>query len=330
MTAGTVRWGIIGCGNVTEKKSGPAFQKVNNSSLVAVMRRDIEKAKDYAQRHGVPKWYGDAKALINDPDIDAIYVATPPGQHEAYAIEAIRSGKPVYVEKPMSTDLASCIRMKEASEKANVKLVIAHYRRRLPMFLKVKELIAAGSIGSIRTVRISMLQPDRSYITAATETNWRVDPALAGAGLFYDLAPHQLDLAVYFFGEPVTYYGISANQARLYAAEDVVTGVMQFPNNILFTGQWCYTTNECAEEDVFEIIGSGGTIRFPVFGFDITIEKGKTKEVLHFDPPEHIQQPMITDIVRYFRGETGNPCSPDDAIASMKVMESFAYGKRLV
>lgn len=330
MSAGSIRWGIIGCGDVTEKKSGPAFQKVNNSSLVAVMRRDIEKAKDYAQRHGVPKWYGNATTLINDPEIDAIYVATPPGQHEAYTLEALRAGKPVYVEKPMSTDLASCIRMKEASAKANVKLVIAHYRRRLPMFLKVKELLASGAVGSVRTVRISMLQANRSSITAPSETNWRVDPALAGAGLFYDLAPHQLDLVVYFFGEPVLYYGISANQAGLYKAEDVVTGVMQLPGNILFTGQWCYTTDESAEEDLFEIIGSAGTIRFPVFGHDITIEKGKTKEVIHFDPPEHIQQPMISDIVRYFRGETGNPCSADDAIASMKVMEAFAYGNRAV
>lgn len=329
MSTTQVHWGIIGCGNVTEKKSGPAFGKVPNSKLVAVMRRDATLAKDYAARHGIPKWYADATALINDPEINAIYIATPPGQHEAYALAALEAGKPVYVEKPMSTSLASCIRMKEAAEKNNNKLVIAHYRRRLPMFLKIKELIQSGYIGDTRTVRISMLQQNRSGITVATENNWRVDPALAGAGLFYDLAPHQLDLVVYFFGEPLSAYGISANQAGLYAAEDVVTGVLQLPNKILFTGQWCYTTDASGEEDLFEVIGSAGTIRFPVFGQEVTLTRGSEKEVIRFDPPEHIQQPMIAEIVRYFRGEGPNPCPAAAAIASMKVMEAFAYGNRI-
>lgn len=330
MSTTQIQWGIIGCGNVTEKKSGPAFSKVPNSRLLAVMRRDAAKAKDYAARHSVPKWYADANELISDPEINAIYIATPPGQHEAYAMAALAAGKPVYVEKPMSTDLASCVRMQEAAEKNNSKLVVAHYRRRLPMFLKIKELLQAGYIGDIRTVRISMLQQNRSGITVTTEDNWRVNPALAGAGLFYDLAPHQLDLVVYFLGVPLSSYGISANQAGLYAAEDVVTGVMQLPNKILFTGQWCYTTDTSGEEDLFELIGSAGTIRFPVFGQDVTIARGDEKEVLHFDPPEHIQQPMIAEIVQYFRGECPNPCSAADAIASMQVMETFAYGNRIV
>ena len=79
-----VKWGIIGCGDVTEVKSGPAFNKVKNSSLVAVMRRDGEKARDYAHRHNVPKWYSDAEALINDPDVNAVYVATPPSSHVSF------------------------------------------------------------------------------------------------------------------------------------------------------------------------------------------------------------------------------------------------------
>lgn len=323
-----IRWGIIGCGNVTEKKSGPAFNKVPDSALIAVMRRDTAKARDYAERHGVAKWYDDADQLINDPDINAIYIATPPGPHEAYVIAALAAGKNVYVEKPMSTTVASCLSMKAAAEKNQGKLCIAHYRRALPMFLKVKELIQSHAIGTIRTVRISMLQQDKSNVIASTETNWRVDPAVAGAGLFYDLAPHQLDLVVYFFGSPVAYYGISANQAGLYQAEDVVTGVMELPEKVLFTGQWCYTVGKGAEEDMFEIIGSEGKISFPVFGQEITITKGTEKEVIHFEPPAHIQQPMIEKIVQYFSGNGTNPCSASDAIESMQVMEAFAYGNK--
>jgi len=161
-----IRWGIIGCGNVTELKSGPAFNKVPNSSLVAVMRRDAALAKDYAKRHGVPKWYGHAADLINDPAINAIYIATPPKQHEEYAIAAMQAGKPVYVEKPMALDLAACKRMQEVSQETGVKLVVAHYRRALPLFQRVKALLDEQAIGQIRFARISLLQPDQSAMIA--------------------------------------------------------------------------------------------------------------------------------------------------------------------
>ncbi|NCI45634.1 Gfo/Idh/MocA family protein [Sediminibacterium soli] len=321
-----INWGIIGCGNVTELKSGPAFNKVPDSALVAVMRRDAEKAADYAQRHGVPKWYSDADALINDPDINAIYVATPPHRHEAYAVAAMQAGKPVYVEKPMSVDLASCMRMREAAEKTGTKLCIAHYRRALPMFLHIRQMIAEKKIGEVRTVRISLLQPDKSSVITQTANNWRVDPAVAGAGLFYDLAPHQLDLVQYFFGEPLKVLGLSANQAGLYKAEDVVSGMMHLPGNILFTGQWCYTVDPLLQEDIFEINGSKGRIRFSVFHTEVYVLADGKEETLSFLPPAHIQQPMITKVVRYFLGEGGNPCAAQDAIGSMRVMERFAYG----
>lgn len=322
-----ISWGIIGCGDVTELKSGPAFNKITGSSLGAVMRRDGTKAKDYAERHGVPKWYTDAAQLINDPSINAIYVATPPGSHEEYAIAALLAGKPVYVEKPMSTDTASCLRMQAVAEKTGGKLTVAHYRRGLPMFNKVKTLIHEKAIGDIRTVRLSMLQQDKSAIIANTGNNWRVDPAIAGAGLFYDLAPHQLDIILYFFGNPIESYGMSANLAGLYKAEDVVAGVMRLPDNILFTGQWCFTVSETAQEDICEITGSKGKISFPVFGHKLKVTTAAGEEMIDFEPPAHIQQPMIEKVVQYFSGKGENPCSAADAIESMKVMERFAYGK---
>lgn len=81
----TINWGIIGCGKVTEVKSGPGFQNAENSALVAVMRRNGELAKDYAERHNVPKWYDNAEDLLNDPEVDAVYIATPPAyQKKSY------------------------------------------------------------------------------------------------------------------------------------------------------------------------------------------------------------------------------------------------------
>ena len=328
-TKNHIAWGIIGCGNVTEIKSGPAFNLIANSSLEAVMRRDAEKAADYAKRHGVPKWYDTADALINDPKVTAIYIATPPHMHEQYAIAAMRAGKPVYVEKPMSLDTASCKKMMTVSVDTQVKLCVAHYRRALPMFLKIKQLLVDQSIGAIRSVRISMLQPDQSAMITQTTDNWRVNPALSGAGLFYDLAPHQLDLLVYFFGKPTAMFGFSANQAGLYTAEDIVTGILKLPDNVLFTGQWCFTTNAETKEDIFEIIGSEGKITFPVFGHTVHIKKGSVDELLQFEPPKHIQQPMIEKVTNYFNGIGHNPCSAADALTSMEIMEKFVYGDSL-
>src|SRR5665647_553178 len=127
-----INWGIIGCGDVTELKSGPAFNKVKNSCLVAVMRRDAAKAKDYAQRHHVPRWYTDANLLINDPEVNAIYIATPPSTHEAYTIAALAAGKPVYVEKPMTVSYKTAINMVDMATQKQGKLVVAHYRREQP------------------------------------------------------------------------------------------------------------------------------------------------------------------------------------------------------
>jgi predicted dehydrogenase len=184
-----IKWGMIGCGDVTEVKSGPAFNKVPNSSLVAVMRRDAEKAKDYAFRHGVPKWYADGEELINDPEVNAIYIATPPAQHEAYCLLALAAGKPVYVEKPMTLNAESGLRMEEASVRYDTKLTVAHYRRAQPMFLKVKSLLEDGVIGDVRFSSLQMLQPQQSDLIANVESNWRLDPAISGGGLFHDLAP---------------------------------------------------------------------------------------------------------------------------------------------
>src|SRR6478752_4064397 len=136
-----VRWGIIGCGDVTEVKSGPSFQKIENSELVAVMRRTGELAKDYAERHNVPKWYDDADAHINDPDIDAVNIATPPGSHKEYTMKVAQAGKPVYVEKPMALDFTECQEMIAACEQAGVPLYVAYYRRGQARFLKIKELL---------------------------------------------------------------------------------------------------------------------------------------------------------------------------------------------
>lgn len=318
-----IKWGIIGCGDVTEVKSGPAFNKVPHSSLVAVMRRDAAKAADYAKRHSVPKWYDHADQLINDPEVNAIYIATPPLQHEAYTIQALSVGKPVYVEKPMTLDAASAIRMKEAAAKYQVKLSVAHYRRAQPMFLKIKELLLNKAIGDVRFVSLQMLQPPASDLIAPSAVNWRVDPAISGGGLFHDLAPHQLDLMIYFFGAVQHAAGIATNQAKAYPADDLVTGHILFENGVVFNGIWCFTVAAADKLDICEITGSHGKISFPVFGNKMTLYKEGIAEEVVFDPLPHVQQPMIEKVTAYFTGQGENPCSAEQALLSMALMDRF-------
>ena len=322
-----IRWGMIGCGSVAEMKSGPAFNKVPHSQLMAVMRRDEALLRDYALRHQVPQTFTNALELIHHPSIDAIYIATPPDVHEIYAIEAMRANKFVYVEKPMATTVLACEHMLQVANEVNGKLTIAHYRRQLPLFLKVKELLDQGAIGKISEVKIIMHKkagPKTYY-----ENNWRVNKARAGGGLFYDLAPHQLDLVFYFFGKALNYHGSATNVSGLYSVEDTVKGEMQMENGIQFYGDWCFAIDERAQEqDVFLIKGTAGYIEFSVFGHTITVERNNKKEIIQFDAPLHNQQNLIEKVVTFFLGKGENPCSAADALQSMRVMEAFVYGHK--
>jgi predicted dehydrogenase len=320
----TINWGLIGCGDVTEKKSGPAFNKVPGSKLAAVMRRDADKAADYARRHQVGNWYNDAYELINSPQVNAIYVATPPSSHLEYAIAALKKGYPVYVEKPVTLNAAEAQQLADAVKHYNGKLVVAHYRRRLPMFLKVKELLAQQAIGDVRTVQMRLWQSRKPALVTKGSPNWRTQPELSGGGYFHDLSPHQLDLMLYFFGEPIHYEGFALNQSQATAADDHVTGSILFENNVVFNGSWCFNVAENENIDSCEIIGSEGKISFPVFGNTITLKTGNHLETFNFEQPENIQYPMITSVVAYINNEQLNPCTIEEALTLMKIIDAFA------
>lgn len=326
MSMEKINWGIIGCGNVTEVKSGPAFNKISNSSLVAVTRRDPIKLMDYAKRHGVPMTFLNASDLIASDAIHAIYIATPPDVREVYAMQAMQLSKPVYLEKPMALDLAACKRLQKASKELGVKLSVAHYRRNLPLFMEVKKILDQGLIGDIRELSITMLK--KTNLAAKDPNNWRIDPSIAGGGYFYDLAPHQIDLIFYFLGNNLkSFSGVSKNKAGMYAAEDYVEGIIEMSNGIICKGLWDFSIIDQAEKDEFLIIGTKGTIRFPVFGLFIELELNGVIQKIEFEAPKHNQQNHIQQVVNYFLGITENPCSADDAILSMQVMEAFVYGK---
>ncbi|RPI84743.1 MAG: gfo/Idh/MocA family oxidoreductase [Chloroflexi bacterium] len=316
----TVRWGIIGCGNVTEVKSGPGFQKAIGSELVAVMRRNAELAKDYAYRHNVPGWYTDAQALINDPDVDAVYIATPPDKHHAYTLAAARAGKPVYVEKPMALSSVECKEMIDACKAAGVPLFVAYYRRTLPRFLKIRELLESGAIGELRYVTILLTQPLTTLPPG--ELPWRLRPEMAGGGLFVDLASHILDFLDYIFGPVKRVNGIAGNHAGAYPAEDIVSTVMEFENGVQAAGMFCFSSYETA--DSITIVGSDGKLIFPAFELDpIVLETSSGIQTFDIPNPPHIQQPLIQQVVDELRGLGRCVSTGESAIRTTWVMEQI-------
>jgi len=316
-----IRWGIIGCGDVTEVKSGPALQKANGSELVAVMRRNGDLAKDYAQRHKVPKWYDDAQDLINDPDVDAVYIATPPSTHKEYSLAVAKAKKPVYVEKPMALSHKECQEMIHACEILSVPLFVAYYRRALPRFLKIKSLLGNKAIGSIRAINIQLYKP-ATESDIKGQQNWRVNPQVAGGGYFVDLASHMIDLLQFFIGPIISAAGHKSNQAGLYTAEDIVSASLLFEDNIQASGIWCFNTGIDFEQT--QILGSDGEITYSNFmETPVVLRRNGKEEIFNIDHPVHIQQPLIQRIVDELLGKGISPSRGTTAAKTNWVMDQL-------
>ncbi len=315
----TIRWGIIGCGDVTEVKSGPAFSKAAHSALVAVMRRNGELARDYARRHGVPRWYDSAEALVTDPDVDAVYVATPPYRHRAYTVLAARHHKPVYVEKPMAMNAAECDEMIDACRDAGVPLFTAYYRRALPRFLRVKAILDGGAIGPVRAVSVTLY---RRHVVTDGPLPWRVDPAIAGGGFFVDLASHTLDLLDCLLGPIAGVRGDAANLGGHYEAEDTVAASLTFASGVRGTGLWCFTAD--ADRDEVAIVGTEGRVVFSTFDeAPVTVERRDGARTIAVPHPPHVQQPLIQTIVDALNGVGTCPSTGDSGARTTRLMDAL-------
>ena len=319
-----VKWGILGCGNVCEHKSGPPMYQTEHSSLVAVMRRDAAKAADFARRHGVPRFYTDATELIADPEVNIVYVATPHATHRELTIRALAAGKPVYVEKPMAMNHAECLEMIAAAEKYGQKLFVAYYRRALPYFLKVRELLDAGRIGTPQRVEVRYIRPARPEDCDREHLPWRLRREVGGDGYFYDMAPHTLDILDFLLGEIATARGEKSNTAGLYDVADTVSAEFRFRSGAVGTGLWRFTAPPKETGDSVLVTGSGGSIRFSTFAFTpIELATPQGCERFAIAPPEHIQGPLIRTIVAELRGEGQCPSTGISAARTSWVMDAI-------
>jgi predicted dehydrogenase len=316
-----IRWGILGCGDVTEMKSGPAYQKTSGFEVVAVMRRDSDKAADYAKRHGISKYYTSADDLINDSEIDAIYIATPPDVHKKYGLMVAEAGKICCIEKPLAPNYKDSLAICNAFSAKNIPLFVAYYRRTLPRFEQVKSWIDTNSIGQIRHISWHLSKPANPKDISG-EYNWRTDSSIATGGYFDDLASHGLDLFNHLLGNIKEVSGLSLNQQGLYSAKDAVTSCWLHESGITGTGSWNFGCFD--REDKVVIYGSKGKITFAIFENDpivLSNELGQTE--LRIDHPENIQLCHVHQIHEHLLGNSEHPSTGLTAAHTSWVMDQI-------
>ena len=297
-----VRWGIIGCGDVTELKSGPAFRLVPGSALVAVMRRDGSAAKDYASRHGVEKWYDDAEQLILDQDVDAVYIAAPPGSHHHYGLRVCEAGKPAYIEKPMARNHAECRELVDAFASRRLPLFVAYYRRCLPRFLKAKQLIDSGELGRLTSVCYRYEDPLIEF--DPEQPPWRLSAEQSGGGLFFDLGSHVLDLMDHWLGPLSRVSGLCGNRGGRYEVEDTVCMCFQSRSGVQGVASWNFAG--ASRTDCLEVSGTKGQLTLPVFADEpLRVRTDGPWQSFPVPHPKHVQQPLIQTIVDELGGNRG-------------------------
>jgi len=316
-----IRWGILGCGSVTELKSGPAYQKTEGFELSAVMRRNADKAKDFAQRHKIAKFYSNADELIHDKEIDAVYIATPPDSHKYYALKIAEAGKICCIEKPLAPNYKECVEICEAFSNKDLPLFVAYYRRSLPRFEQVKTWINNNSIGEIRHIRWHLSKP-ANQLDLSGKYNWRTNPEIAPGGYFDDLASHGLDLFIHLLGDIEDASGISTNQQNLYKAKDSVTANWLHKNGITGTGSWNFGCSQ--REDIVEIFGSTGKITFSVFDEAplLLTDKNGTNEIF-IENPENIQLYHVQNMKNQLFDNTQHPSTGRTASHTAWIMDKI-------
>lgn len=320
---GKIVWGVIGAGSVCEIKSMPAMYKLSNSRVKTIMRRNAIAAEDVEKRHGVPFWTQNVDDLFEDTEINAIYIATPPDTHAYYTKKAAQAGKIVYVEKPMARNYDECLDMIAECKKYDVPLFVAFYRRALPHFLRIKELIDLGNLGNIKNIDIVFNRSIRDMEKEHPEKIWRLNPVVSGGGHFHDLASHQLDLLDFLMGPIIEAKGSAENVSGYYAVADTVNAELLFEHNISAKGFWNFACTQNEVKDEIVITGDKGYVKFSTFahtkivGYSDFI--GQINE--SYQLPQHIQECLIKTIISQIQGNGICPSTGISAARTSKVMD---------
>lgn len=324
-----IKWGFIGCGKVVEKKSGAAFRDVPHSCVHAIMRRDPEQARSSAQKFSAPHWFSRIDDLLAS-DADAIYIATPPGLHYEQALKCCDYGKPVYIEKPFARNYAEAKAIVHAFAQKNLPVYVGHYRRALPRFQKIYQLLSQGCIGRVCSVDFYL---NRIFSKREAEHSWLYHPALSGGGKFFDIAPHTIDLMIYLFGDMKELHGFAINSGTDCPLEDHAAFSFVTVQDIIGTANFNCISDR--KDDRMIVTGTKGTMEFSVHGHcDIVINdysSGNT-EVLEIPDPETVEEPMIQTVVEDLLKHGHCPCTGADALPTCqaidRILEGFYHGRQ--
>ena len=320
-----IQWGMIGTGAVTERKSGPALMRAEHSVLRGVTNRTLAKAEDWARRHGVDTVYASVDAMLADPAIDIVYIATPPDAHLPLTQAAAAAGKHVYVEKPMALDAAGARAMMEACDQAGVRLFVAYYRRAMPRFQQVRIWLREGRIGTVCSVSVTLRHPPAPEERSRDTLPWRVRAEVAGGGRFLDVAVHTLDLLDDWFGPIDDVAGFPAQRAGLYDVEDTVTAAWRHRSGVTGTGSWCFVASD--SEDRVEIIGTDGRMTFSCFGDEpLVLQSAGERVEADLPRPTHVHQPLVQAIVDELRGGSPAPSTGMSALRTTEVADRVLRG----
>lgn len=299
-----VQWGIIGVGDVCESKSGPVFNKIENSKLVAVCRRTPGKAREFAERHGIERWYEDANLLIHDEQVHAVYIATPPDSHLELGLRVANAGKPCLVEKPMARNAMEAVALAGAFERAGVRLYVAYYRRALQRYKLAKEWLP--KVGQVKKVHCVVHKNKK-------EQGWRFMRTVAGGGLTVDIGSHCMDIIDWMFGPVLVNRAMAARRSSpppeirqsdiveeyctihfaLPLQKGQVQGIAEF--DFKFNGP---------PADRIEVVGSAGTLTFAALGLygsspevQFRPANGDRTHSITVENPKHVHQGLIQEIV---------------------------------
>ena len=314
----TVGWGIIGTGDVADRKGGPALYQANRSNLIGITNRTLSRAESFASRHGDPRVFPTIEALLSERSIDAVYVATPPASHAAITEQVAAAGKHVLCEKPMAMTVDECARMIEVCERNNISLSIAYYRRYFPVVVKMKSLIEEGAIGTPRRINATTIDQFQSSV----ENPWRLDPTISGGGFLVDMGSHRFDLFSYFFGRHERVLGITGHET-LGVADDMASVAIKFENGV--HGSAVFHWNCPIHRDSLEVVGSDGILWTESLSAEgrLMLETTRGKESWDLPSPSPVHLNLVQRVVDHILDGSPNPASGESCIVASEMISAI-------
>lgn len=323
-----IRWGFLGCGKVVQKKSGEAFRSVPNSEIAVIMRRNLEAAKECAEHFGAPVWCNNIEELLS-ADIEAVYIATPPGLHYEQAMKCLEAKKAVYLEKPFARNYTEAKALTEAFERAGIPLYVGHYRRALPRFLKIREMLKNNVVGEVKNIDFYL---NRVFSKKEAENSWLYNPVLSGGGKYYDIAPHTVDIINFLFGDITQVKGNAKNLGTGCPLENVVE--MSFVTEQGVNG---YARFNCVAEEKSDrmlVTGTNGIMEFSVHGKTDVIVKdihGNVTEEFDLPDPKAVEEAMVQSVVEDLLGISECESKAKDVLVTYQIIDEVLdefYGGR--